>query len=352
MLEFAKNIRTITGLDDNELRKSLKQFGWHKEFPAIVDENDVVLVGHRRLRLAKQLDIDPVIKKLTLGKGDEADAERLKLALISNIGSQPLTREDRKRIAEHLYGQREWTIEKIAEALDVGKSTVARDLEGFSHSGKTSRPQGGRPKGSKPRSQRQPQAVEREEKVAAFRDAGLSANEIAEKVGLGLRAVHQALEHVDIKREAEPDIDRSDLSMSAQQKYDAAVRQKMRQLDATFEKRVMDDVQRRIDEIVLPYWKEQIKQAKELYGRRKGLMNKDTFNTIRRGLHPDSRQSISDKKLGEAFDAFMALEKFLLDEKNSPTEFGDLPSSLAEWDKMRAKRPTKQPANSSTIRPR
>jgi hypothetical protein len=67
-------------------------------------------------------------------------------------------------------------------------------------------------------------------------------------------------------------------------------------------------------------------------------MDKETFNIIRRALHPDSRNSISDKKLGDAFDHFMQLEKFLLNEKDSPTDFGELPSSLAEWDKMRVKR--------------
>ena len=67
--------------------------------------------------------------------------------------------------------------------------------------------------------------------------------------------------------------------------------------------------------MVLPYWRQQIEEAKTLYDRRKGLMSKDTFNTIRRALHPDSRNSISDKKLGEAFDAFMGLEKFLLNDR-------------------------------------
>jgi hypothetical protein len=68
-------------------------------------------------------------------------------------------------------------------------------------------------------------------------------------------------------------------------------------------------------------------------------------------LHPDSRISISDKKLAEAFDEFMRLEKFLLNEKDSPTQWGDLPSSLAEWDKMRARRP-KQTSSPSAVRRR
>ena len=65
-------------------------------------------------------------------------------------------------------------------------------------------------------------------------------------------------------------------------------------------------------------------------------MDKDTFNTIRRALHPDSRNSISGKKLADAFRAFMALEN-----KASPTKFtypdgSEIPSNLAEWDKRRA----------------
>ena len=74
---------------------------------------------------------------------------------------------------------------------------------------------------------------------------------------------------------------------------------------------------------------------------------------MRRALHPDSRHSISDKKLAEAFDVFMALEKYLLDEKDSPTEFGDLPDNLAAWDKMKASAKTsKRPGNPTSIRRR
>jgi len=65
---------------------------------------------------------------------------------------------------------------------------------------------------------------------------------------------------------------------------------------------------------------------------------------------------LSDHKLGEAFDAFMSLEKYLLDEKDSPTTFGDLPSTLAEWEARRAKtaaeRRAKRAMSTSAIRPR
>jgi hypothetical protein len=145
---FAVNIRD-TGGDDSELRESLKEFGWVKEFPALVDENGVVLVGHRRMKIAEEENIEPAIKNLNLGKGNAADAKRLKLAIVSNIGSKPMTPEDRKRIAEHLYGKREWTMARIAEALNVGLKTISRDLEGFVSATKPDRPKGGRPKGSR-----------------------------------------------------------------------------------------------------------------------------------------------------------------------------------------------------------
>jgi hypothetical protein len=48
---FADNIRLDIG-DLTELRQSLQEFGWNPEFPAIVDENGIVLVGNRRMKIA------------------------------------------------------------------------------------------------------------------------------------------------------------------------------------------------------------------------------------------------------------------------------------------------------------
>jgi hypothetical protein len=90
------------------------------------------------------------------GNGDAADAERVRLAIVSNVGALPLSREDRKHIAEYLYGSKEWTMEAIAKALRVGFGTVARDLSNLSRTDKSkpaktaTNPKGaGRPKGTK-----------------------------------------------------------------------------------------------------------------------------------------------------------------------------------------------------------
>jgi ParB-like chromosome segregation protein Spo0J len=349
MKKFSGNVRDIAGLNDDELRASLKAAGWNKLLPAIKDEHGEVLVGHRRLKIAAEENIDPVIEVHTFGSGPDADNDRMQLAIVSNTGAAPLTAQDRKRHAERMYSGG-MTMETVGRVLGVSQKTISLDLANYTQginqkpTKTASNPKGaGRPKGKpKTRAERAPKAIEREEKVAVLMDAGLPAAKIAERVGLGVRAVNQAMEHVQIKREAEAEIDPSTLSITAQEKLATAIRQHQRKLDAAFEQRVLEECRRRMDEITLPHWKKQIDQAKKLYANRSALMSKELFNIIRRGLHPDSRNSISEKKLAEAFDAFMGLEKFLLNEKDSPTHFGDLPTNLAEWDKMRAKRPAKR----------
>jgi hypothetical protein len=55
------------------------------------------------------------------------------------------TREERKRLAERLYGDG-WTMQRIAEALRVSQPTIARDLAQFIPTNNPARPKGGRPK--------------------------------------------------------------------------------------------------------------------------------------------------------------------------------------------------------------
>lgn len=147
--KFSENIRRFTGKDSmTELRESMKAFGWIAEFPGIQDERGVLLVGHRRLAVAKELGIEPVIKTVVLGKGDAADAQRFKLALASNIGAKPLTPEERKEIAVYLYKDHEWTMTRIAEVLSVSQATVSGDLSTVDKSKSGQRM--GRPKKPKP----------------------------------------------------------------------------------------------------------------------------------------------------------------------------------------------------------
>jgi hypothetical protein len=345
--EFAKNIRSITGVDDTELRQSLNQFGWLPDLPALADENGVILVGHRRIRLAKQLDIEPVIKTLRIGKGDEADAKRLALAIASNLGHAPMTRDDRKRIAEYLYGQREWTMQRIAEALNVGTMTVHRDLANFTNVVKSkpsktaSNPKGaGRPKGTKHKA---PKPHDEADRIIAAHDSNpdKTYTEIAAEVGVTARTVRREIEQENIRREAQADIDPATLSMTAQAKLDLAIKQHIRKLDHDFMTRVNERANQHVNEYWLPEHKKLIADAKLWAGRRKGLMDKATFTKIWACLHTERLAQLIgvahdklDEKLArryaEAFQLFSVLEKHLLDEKDSPTNVPPLPSTVEE----------------------
>jgi ParB-like chromosome segregation protein Spo0J len=131
LAELAKNVRAGSEDDLDELIDSMKHFGWLDEFPALADEHGAILVGNRRMKAAKKAGVEPVVRTITFGAGEKADAQRVKFALVSNLGSKPMSREDRQRIAEHLYGNKEWTMERIAEALNVSIATVGVILGNF-----------------------------------------------------------------------------------------------------------------------------------------------------------------------------------------------------------------------------
>ena len=298
--------------------------------------------------------------------GDRACPDDCPLAVWA--GLSPTDRKaQRKPIAERLYKDG-LTMEQIATQLGVTHATISNNLREFVSDlqikkvAKTaSNPKGaGRPKGSKPRGGPKPErrtntpAVE-QTAASLVLDQGKTYEQV--KTELRLRSVN--IVKTAVAREEgrrEPQIDRSELSISVQQKLDGAVRQHKAKLDASFYEAVNNKVRERIDEIVLPHWKRQIEQAKTLYERRRALMDKETFNTIRRALHPDSRNAISDERLAAAFDAFMGLEKYLLNEKDSPTPIGDLPNTWADWEAAKRKateqRKAKYAASRSALRPR
>jgi hypothetical protein len=152
---FRHNVRLPGGdtPSDAELCESMMEFGWLQFLPGIMDEHGVLITGHRRSAMAGKLGIPkpwPIVT-VQFGDGPDADAHRLRLAVASNIGARPFTKDDRIAIAKHLYGERKWTLKKIADALGVSTATAGRDLEGFVPEGTLARPQGGRPKGAQTR---------------------------------------------------------------------------------------------------------------------------------------------------------------------------------------------------------
>jgi predicted transcriptional regulator len=177
-------------ISDAELRESLQRHGWHPEFPAIQDEHGVTLVGNRRLRLAAQLAIEPVIKILEIGEGEGPDAERFKLAFISNIGGVPLTARERKAFAIYLKQKRDWSQQRIAEALGVGQASVSRYLEGLST---VDNSKGGRPRKAKGKFRDASVTSESESLMAgAVLDEGKPRAEVAEEFGVSESIVRRS----------------------------------------------------------------------------------------------------------------------------------------------------------------
>jgi ParB-like chromosome segregation protein Spo0J len=346
-----ENIRADDG-DMSELLASMRAFGWDKRYPAFVDEHGTVLVGHRRMRCAKALGIDPVVEMITFGTGTDADVERVKLALISNIGFEPMTREDRKRIAEHLYGERDWTMEKVAAALGVTQRTISEDLRGLEVASKPSRPKGGRPKGSAKSSNSEKTAVilkgagrpgrlskserdARDERVIVLSDAGYSALEIAAELNMHERHVTKLLEVERARRDerAKPQFTRDDLTVSQRERVDIVVADELRKykhkLNVGYEKDVQERIKRHLDNI-LPEFNEREQKARDVLAARNGVFTYEQYRQVFGALHPDRPQGAPIAQ--EAFILFESKKHLLMSEKEySIAKRGDpLPSTWAE----------------------
>jgi len=331
-----------------ELRESLKAFGWVPEFPALVDENDVVLVGNRRMKIAKELGIEPVLETVNCGNGSEADARRFKLAITSNIGHQAMTVDDRKRIAQHLYGIREWTMQRIAEALNVSKYTIHHDLKDNClatkqlnpHAKTASNPKGaGRPKGTLKPERRMNTKPDAEAAAKAVLDEGKTYAEMEAATGLSGTVLRSAIAREEGRREvlADPEVKPEDLSMSAQQKLEAAIRQHKKKMDLEFEERVrqkvLSDTKERLE-----WMKKKEDWANRIIDSHKGIFSRQDYRKILACLHPDHN---SFQFAGEALQAFSKQEKVLVKPEPPVLSGPPLPTlaeMLASRERVKAER--------------
>jgi hypothetical protein len=111
-----------------DLRWSMQTFGWLEGHEAILDENGVVLVGNRRLAMARELGIPERTITLTFGTGVDATKRRWHYMVGSNMGPKPFTASDRKKMTWRLRKEEEWSQERIAEFLHCDQKTVSNDL--------------------------------------------------------------------------------------------------------------------------------------------------------------------------------------------------------------------------------
>jgi hypothetical protein len=99
-------------------------------------------------------------------------------------------------------------------------------------------------------------------------------------------------------------VDPSTLSMSAQQKLEAAKRKMERQvvdeLTKEFDRLVAEEVRRVVD-ACLPTYRIDMERASNITKAYRGVMTKSEYNTVLFCLHPDQRKNVSDEKLDDAF---------------------------------------------------
>jgi predicted ArsR family transcriptional regulator len=286
--------------------------------------------------------------------GDRVCPENCPLAVWAALSPKD-RRAQRKPIAEELYKQG-FTMEAIATQLGVSHPTIVRDLREFVRDeqikpAKTaSNPKGaGRPKGSKRRlSKRQQQNVDRNETIFSLFNQGVPIKEIAATVGTGERNVTLILDSVQKTEGAE--IDRTTLSMSAQERLDAAIRQYKKNLDFQFAERVRLESMRLLNESTLPHYVRKIEAIERSIRTRQGRMSLIIFKKIRACLHPD-RVTDADlkKRFEEAFNLFSDLEKYFLNEKDSPTAFEKMPQTYDDLMRWRAQARAERRARSRRV---
>jgi hypothetical protein len=131
-------------------------------------------------------------------------------------------------------------------------------------------------------------------------------------------------------------------SKKAADKIAASIRAHKKELDRRFEHRVLTEIKRRIETVVLPSLLERERKADLVLKTRRGVLNKADYRLLLMCLHPDMVMDPDLKPRYEAaFHLIRSLEVVLLGEKDLPTMGKPLPRTWAEVV-VRRRKPGKQ----------
>jgi len=250
--------------------------------------------------------------------------------IANNMDLTRSTTAEKKAMAAVLYKTGKWTLEGLGKKFGVTHVAVSKwlnvtEVTNQKHAKTAANPKGaGRPRGRKKK------ASPKIEKVIDAVEARVRAGEtvprkdIADAFGVGSHTVQIAHARVMGRIETETaQIRPEDLSLTAQQKLEVAIRQRERALEREFNQRVMKEVEHRMETMVLPAWKKTIDWAKAVRQREKGILTAAEYKLLRSCLHPDRVQDADTKtKFTEAFSILERMEKFLCaPEKEPPAKF-------------------------------
>ena len=230
---------------------------------------------------------------------------------------------------------------KISEGKESGKLTSKTVMKPIQVNGEKPKP---RPAGV-------PKPHFREEEVLTLSESGLTVPEIAEKIGNSPHTVRRIIERGRIRHSQEPVIEPAMISMTAQQKLDLAIKQHKAKLTAEFHASVNQRVQEFLESTIMPKLKQEQATARRIIEGRKGIMSSKEYRKILACLHPDRVMDEGQKAVyTEAFRIFNDLEKLILNEKDSPTQFAGIPTTPAEWEELKRKAAEAKNSNRQTGR--
>lgn len=202
--------------------------------------------------------------------------------------------------------------------------------------------------GKKPERPRKHDEAKAKYAASLVLDEGKTRDEAAAITGV--QSVQLEVERERGRREVlnNPQIDPGALALNAQQRLEAAIRQHKNKLDIEFEGRVQAELERIINETVLPQYNKEMAEARDIVESRKGVLSREDYRLILSCLHPDRVTDEGLKKRYErAFDAFKKKELVLCSEKEMPTSASAIPRSYAEMMKRRAEMKMKRSAKSN-----
>jgi transposase len=268
--------------------------------------------------------------------GDRTCPDNCVIATWHGMPEDQRTKERRRPLVEILAKQG-YTQEAIAMQLGVSHQTVGRDLETLSivdnvkGQGKDTlgrKKSTGRPKGR----QRKTTADQDAQIAGAILDSGKTYEQAQQEFDVSNTVVRRAVAQEQGRREAQadPPIDPATLSLSAQEKLAAAMRQYQRKLDAKYEKDLRDGIQKAVEDAVLPHYEEKIALSEQITKARQGLMKKSDYNKIRFCLHPDQYMNRTPEQRNAASQLWEELEVVLVSEAEKPTDTFKMPKTYAE----------------------
>jgi hypothetical protein len=188
----------------------------------------------------------------------------------------------------------------------------------------------------------------RSQEVIDLYDSGKSSTEIEAITGLE-RQVRHIIEEEELRREgaanANKQISPEIMNLSMQEKFNLWKKQETERMGKSFRLAVEKLTEERVNrylENLSPKLEAEQNIAKQIMERRKGILTKDEFRELRSCCHPDRIQDSALKiRFESAFRLLAKLEKLLLNEKQSPTQFANIPKTRAEWDAMRTAKGSK-----------